>query len=122
MMTKNLNPKSYSHEYSPIQELKSAKEFGGVLQPNSGRGYKKGDWVKYSKNGEKLLVVDDKNTTKSSFSVTRKILEKIENDALGQNALPLLHVEINSDTISAKEFFVMPKWALLALLAELENE
>lgn len=122
MTNKTLNKIGHSHKYSPIQELNSAKEFGGVLQPNSGRGYKKGDWVKYSKNGEKFLVVDDKNTTKSSFSVTRTILEKIENDALGQNALPLLHVEINSDTIMAKEFFVMPKWALLALLAELENE
>lgn len=122
MMKNELSKKRYSHEYSPIQELNSAKEFGGVLQPNSGRGYKKGDWVKYSKNGNKLLVVDDKNTTKSSFSVTRKVLEKIENDALGQDALPLLHIEINSDTISAKEFFVMPKWALLALLAELEDE
>ena len=68
------------------------------------------------------LKLVPKLTTKSSFSVTRKILEKIENDALGQNALPLLHIEINSDTISAKEFFVMPKWALIALLAELEND
>lgn len=112
----------FSKNYSKKQEANSVKIYKGKLQPNSGRGYKKGDWIKLDNSGKTILVVDDKNTIKSSYSINNKVLEKLEGDAISEDALPVLHVEINSDTITSKEFFVIPKWAFKILIDILDDK
>lgn len=105
---------SVSHDYSPIQEKKSAKEYGGELVVNSGRGESKGDWT--LDKGELLLMFDDKATKHSSYSLKRSNIEKLEKDALRQGRLPILHVELQCNTPNSKELFICPKWVFDQLL------
>ena len=73
---------------SPIQEQEIAKRLGGKVTPGSGAGMEKGDVRVKGK-----LRVECKTTTKKSFSVTVKMLEKIELEAVSCGEDPALVVE-----------------------------
>lgn len=111
-----------SHKYSLRQEAKFIKEYGAKPVVNSGRGVSKGD--SELSTGSLTFTVDNKATNKKSYSVNKKVLGKLQDDALSKSdgQLPLLHVEIDCDTMAKEEFFVIPKWAFDIVLNELGNK
>lgn len=123
---------SRSHSYSPRQERKFAKEHGAELVPNSGRGAKKGDSVlslpaksrgelgETQSLGEINLMIDNKATIHKSYSITTKTLTKLIEQALSENKLPALHVELNCNTVGSEEFFVLPKITFNELMERLK--
>ena len=106
-ISKNKTKQSKSHRYSEKQEKKFAKDYISTLQPNSGRGSKKGDSILPINNIK--FMIDNKATIYKSYTITHEILNKLIEDALQQNTFPILHVETMCDTINKSEFFVLPK-------------
>ena len=112
---------SRSHSYSPRQERQFAKDYGGELVPNSGRGSKKGDSTitlpakiagelgeAQSLREPLKLMVDNKATIHKSYSLSTKTLTKLIEQALSENMLPVLHVELNCDTVAKEEVVILP--------------
>jgi len=102
--------KKLAYRRSPIQEKELAKKGNGRLIPGSGCFHVKGDVAKY--NG--IYRIEAKTTTKKSFSITRDMVEKIENAALVSNELPAIIVEfINPDSGDPEmEVAVIPRYVL----------
>lgn len=101
--------KKAAHARSPKQENEIAKHLGGKRVKGSGSGFDKGD-VRV----KGIALIEAKCTEKNSFSVTRDMVEKLENAAASQGELPVLTVEFLGDDRGRgrKELVVMPKWAL----------
>ena len=71
------------------QEKRLARKLNGRLQPGSGSGkYNKGD-VKTAK-----WLCECKRTDKASYTLTEKVILKIENEAIMEGKEPLLEIEI----------------------------
>lgn len=73
---------------SQRSERQAAKLEGGRVVPMSGAGRQKGD-VR-----TEMWLIEDKTTDKDSFTITRKILDKIEHEAMSTSPgrLPQLRV------------------------------
>lgn len=70
-----------------IGEHQTAGEIGGVRQPGSGStDLRKGDAV------SDVYLVDDKLTSRSSFSVSDALLAKVKKQALQHDLEPVIHV------------------------------
>lgn len=80
-----------SYRRSKKQEKSIALRGGGQVVPGSGSGAQKGDIKKY--NG--ILRIEAKTTKNKSFSVTREMVQKIEEAALPNGELPAIIVEFN---------------------------
>lgn len=79
---------SKAYHASSGLEKKLAKKVGGYRTSGSGNKREKGD---VRLRGQ--LRIEHKATQNKSFSVTREMLEKIENAARGCDEIPLLVVE-----------------------------
>ena len=98
-----------SQARSKVQEAETAARLGGRVTKQSGGGmFEKGD-VRIPG----LVKVECKTTKNKSFSVTKDIIEKIEEQALGAGELPVIEVDILNGEHGC---YVMPKWALESLL------
>lgn len=105
---------SESHRQSPKQEAAAAKRLGGNVTKASGSGiFEKGD-VRITG----LARVECKTTKHSSFSVTDKIIDKIENQACATGEVPVIEIDIRN---GERGVYVVPKWALDTLVQELRE-
>ncbi len=100
--------RSTSHRRAPAQEAASARRLGGHTTKGSGSGHEKGDVRVHG-----VVRVECKTTRHDSFRVTRAMVEKIEEAALGAGEVPVLEVEL---ALGAKRVYVVPDWALEAIL------
>jgi hypothetical protein len=58
-----------------------------------------------------------KATEKKSFSVTREMVDKLENACIGHGEIPAIIVEfMKTESDSKRELAVIPMWALEQLL------
>lgn len=108
-MKRDADRRKASHFRAPKQEKRLAKRGGGQLVPGSGSGTQKGDVKKF--NG--ILRIEAKNTIHKSFSVSLKMLEKIEEAALPNGELPAIVVEfIDEEGRLIRDCAVVPMYVL----------
>lgn len=97
-----------SHARSPRQEAELAKRTGGRVTRGSGCGNEKGD-VRI----RGLARIEAKTTKHKSFSVTRSMIDKIEEAAVTSGELPAIVVEfITEEGKPVGEVAVVPTWVL----------
>lgn len=102
---------SPSHEYAPKQEVEIARRVGGNIVLGSGCGYEKGD---VQLKG--IARIEAKCTKNKSFSITRKLVEKIEGEALQSGEIPAFQIDFLTDGKAEHQIAVIPVWALELLL------
>lgn len=95
--------KTASHARSPKQEKELAERLGGKRVKGSGSGFDKGD-VRV----KAVALVEAKVTKNNSFSVTREMMNKLQDAACSQGELPILVVEF----LGHGKLCVMPDWVL----------
>ncbi len=103
--------KAAAHRRSPTQEKEIAETFGGKLVKGSGSGFDKGDVRIKNK-----VLIEAKTTERKSFSVTREIVDKLENAACSQGEIPVLVVEFIGKR--KQTLCVIPEWALNSLMGK----
>lgn len=101
-----------SHRRAPKQERDLATRTGGELVPGSGCSYQKGD----VKKAWGIVRIEAKTTKRKSFSVTREMVAKVEDAALGNNEFPAIIIEFLTEQGTPEmEVAVIPMYALTAL-------
>ena len=98
---------SESHGRSKQQEKELAARFKGRTTANSGAGYKKADVH------ADLVIIEAKTTKNKSFSITSKMIDKLESDTLGSDKIPVIAVELE---LGKKKVYVIPDWAIELVL------
>jgi len=99
---------SVSHARSRNQERALAKAANGRITRGSGNGFEKGD-VRV----KGVCRIEAKTTQHKSFSVTREMIDKIEQAAISAGELPVIVVEfIDAKGKPEASAVVMPAWAL----------
>lgn len=91
--------KSPAYRASPKLEKQMAKRTGGYRTAGSGNKREKGD-VRV----RGVTRIEHKATQKKSFSVTREMLEKIENAGRGCEEIPVLVVDFLDERGKSKGF------------------
>lgn len=81
-------------------ERKTANDFGGRQQPRSG-----GLWFKPGDVKINDFLIDNKTTKHKSFTITQEIWKKLSKEALFEQRLPCLMVQLGDGT----EFVVVDK-------------
>lgn len=112
---KRLQRGAPAHNRAPVQEKEIAARLGGRVTKASGAmEMEKGDVRLHS-----VLRVEAKTTSNKSFSVTREMIDKIQNAALGAGELPCMEIEfLGPDGRPTHAIALVPTW----VLAELRNE
>jgi hypothetical protein len=72
-----------------IKEIKDAKLFGGKRTPRSG-----GLWFAKGDSKSDKFLIENKTTDKESFSVSVKLWEKINREALLSRRIPMISMEM----------------------------
>lgn len=99
---------SLSHFHSREQERSHLNRNGAKLVPRSGAGDIKGDVRVKGK-----LRLECKTTNKDSFRVTREMIQKIEDAALGSAELPVIEVEfVDQWGKPQSKVCVVPAWVI----------
>lgn len=112
-----VNHSTAAHKRAPIQEAEWAKRGGGVKTPGSGNKSIKGDVQKF----RGIVRLECKTTSRNSFSVSRKMVRKLEESALPHGEIPAIVVEfLHENGQPAHELAVVPTY-VLDLLGE-QNE
>lgn len=100
--------KTPSHNRAPKQEKSLAGRLGGNTVKGSGCGFEKGD-VRI----KGVARIEAKCTKNKSFSVTREMVEKIENAALNSGELPAMVIEfLDEHGNPTHELAVVPTYVL----------
>lgn len=100
--------KTDSHFRAPRQEKQLAQRLGARTVKGSGVGAEKGD-VRL----KGVLRIEAKCTKNKSFSVTREMVEKIENAALGAGEVPAIVIEfLDEKGNPVHELAVVPTYVL----------
>jgi len=104
--------KSASHANASKQESKQVKVLGGEAVRGSGCGFDKADT-----KIKDVLRLECKSTINKSFSVTKKILDKVNNACMGTE-IPAVHVElVNKDSGDVTDAcYIIPVWAMEILI------
>lgn len=111
------NHSTPSHRRAPKMEKQLARRTGGKLVPGSGSGYQKGD-VRV----KGVARIEAKTTKNKSFSVTRKMIGKIEEAALPNGELPVMVVEFIDEVGNPEmEVVVTPSYVIDELIGRLSN-
>ncbi len=107
-----------SHRRAPVMEAETAAKLGGRTTKGSGNQTEKGD-VRL----ERVVRVECKATANKSFSITREMWEKITNAAVMAGEIPAIHVEFDRgmDGPGVKRLYVIPEWAMEALVQQLQT-
>lgn len=108
---KEKHGQSKSHQRSLKQEQELADRGGGKLTVGSGNKLEKGD----IKGFHGVFRVEAKTTKHKSFSVTREMVQKLEDAAIPNNELPAIIVEFHEDGTPVGELAVVPTYALRAI-------
>lgn len=75
------------------QELQTAKRYKGKVQPSSG-----GKWGLPGDVKTEKWLIDDKTTIHNSYSIKNTVWEKICNEAIMEQRLPVLKVTLGDGT------------------------
>ena len=102
---------SDSHRRAPKQESATATRLGGRVVAGSGCGVEKGD-VRI----KGLARIECKCTQHKSFSLSRKLINKIEAEALECGEVPIMTIEFLTGEHVDNEVAVLPMWALQSLI------
>ena len=114
---RKLDKLGVSHRHSRKQEARIAVSVGGKTVVGSGAGREKGD---VRKRG--IVRIEAKTTQRKSFSVTRKLIEKIEDEATGCGELPAIAIDfIDENGAVEKSAYVIPSYALEDLIRQLDE-
>lgn len=106
--------KKKAHARSPKQEKNLAEKLGGRTVKGSGSGFAKGD-VRL----KGTVLIEAKCTEKKSFSVTRQMLDKLEDAATGAGEAPVMVIEfLEPGNMPPRELVLMPRYALDLLLGK----
>jgi hypothetical protein len=101
------NARTASHVRADAQEEEWAERIGGRRVPGSGSGPRKGD----VESG--VWRLECKTTGKKSFTVTREMIQKIEEAALAHGETPAIIVEFNDGNGKKEiEVAIIPTWVL----------
>lgn len=84
---------SNSHRRSRTQERELAKRIGGEVTRGSGNG----KWQKGDIQLKGVLRIEAKTTKNKSFSVTREMWRKIEEEAMTNDETPIIVIEFIDD-------------------------
>lgn len=98
---------SVAYHRSPKQELQLAERTGGKTTPASGSRDVKGD-VRI----KGIARIEAKTTSNKSFSVTREMIEKLEQHALQAGEVPAIVIEFLENGKPVAEVAVIPTYAL----------
>jgi len=110
--------KTYSHVRAPKQEKESASRFGGHTVKGSGSGQEKGD-VRVTG----ICRIECKTTLKKSFSVTRDMVQKIEDAALMTGEVPAIQIEFLDDRGTPEHsLVVVPTYVLDQICNQSQNK
>jgi len=90
------------------QEKEIADRIGGKISKASGASYQKADVRKFN-----VVRVECKSTSKKSFRVDEKMIDKLERDCFGSNEIPVIAVEILN---GRRKCYVIPDYVLDFLL------
>ncbi len=109
---KRIAGKSHNaHKRAPQQERELSKRIGGAVVRGSGCGNEKGD-VRV----KGVLRIEAKTTSRASFSVTRKMIQKIQTAAVSCGESPAIIVEfLSAEGKPELEVAVVPVWVLNSL-------
>jgi hypothetical protein len=106
-------PRAYWH--SRKQEKRTAKGLGGRRVSGSGNGVRKGDVQVPA-----LARIECKTTSNISFSVTRRMIEKLENAGIANDEVPVIQIEFLPTNVvgceSNEKVAILPWHYLEALL------
>lgn len=112
---KQLTSTAYKH--APKQEKRIAKKVGGYTTPASGSRRQKGD-VRLTG----ITRIECKATSNKSFSVTREMLQKIEDAAGATGEVPVLQVEfLDAKGKIAGSFAVVPTYIIERLISDAQD-
>ncbi len=105
------NRKYIAQRHSPKQEARTAKEFGGHVTIGSGNKHMKGD-VRIPG----LARIENKCTSKKSFSITIDMIKKLRDNAIGYGEIPIIQIDfIDSDGKVLEQVAVAPQKLIEAL-------
>ena len=90
------------------QEKEIADRVGGKVSKASGAFYQKADVRKLG-----VVRIECKSTSKKSFRVDEKMIDKLEKDCFGANEIPIIAIEILN---GKRKVYVIPDYALDLLL------
>lgn len=107
-----------AHRHAVKQEEKIAESIGAKQVKGSGCGDERGD-----SRIRKVVRVENKCTThKKSFSITRKMAQKIEDAALPCGEMPIIEFEfINERGIVEHSLVVVPAYVLKSIVEHYES-
>jgi hypothetical protein len=110
--------KSPAYLRSQEQEESLASDFGGRTTIASGSKHEKGDF-----RVKKLIRGEAKNTGRSNFVVTRKMIESLELESFGHGEVPVIIARLNGtkEYPQDKEIAALPVWALQELVREIQE-
>lgn len=108
-----------SHRRAPVMEAETAVRLGGRITKGSGNQIEKGDVRVF-----RVVRVECKCTANKSFSITRKMWDKIEMAAVMAGEIPAIYVEFDRgmDGPGVKRVYVIPEWAMEELVQQLQAE
>ena len=107
---------SKSHVHAPKQEKRLAKQFGGRTTSGSGSKDEKGDVIVAEK-----VVIEAKSTQNKSYSLTRALVKKMENESMSKGKIPTFQIDfLNGENIDC-QLAVIPMWAFEMLLDEVNS-
>lgn len=96
---------SKSHEYAVYQERDLANKLGGHETKRSGAGDIKGDVRIKGK-----YRIECKCTKHKSYSITRELVEKIQEEALSTGEIPLFQIDfINEKGRKLQGIYIVPE-------------
>lgn len=114
-INRDKNHGTASHRRAPKMEKSLAKRMGGKLTPGSGNQYQKGDIMK----AYGTIRIEAKCTKNKSFSVTRDMIQRIEDAAVCNNEIPAIVIEfIDEQGRPQMEVAVVPLYALPIIAEE----
>jgi len=94
------------------KEKKDSKRLGGRMTPRSG-----GLWFAKGDSKDERFLVDSKDSKHERFSITSKMWEKIEKEALLEQRLPVLSIKFGEEP---KELVVLDINDFLMLMDKLK--
>jgi hypothetical protein len=105
---KRLRLSDHAKNRSKPQEEELACLFGGRVTKGSGNKNEKGD-VRVSR----FIRIEAKCTSNKSFSITREMIKKIEDAALGGGEVPTIIVEfLGPNGAPQTSVAIVPLWAI----------
>jgi hypothetical protein len=100
-----------THKRSKLQERRAASSYGGAVNPGSGN-----QWHHKADVRTPEYLVECKTTTKLSYSLTEKTIKTLWDQAILDNRIPVLEIELPSLTA-----VILDKNDFIAMKEELEQ-